>query len=108
MHGKSHLLINHIHAKGRPGFDYDVVIKEKVINTFNVKTEIPIDLIKSLSLIYDKELYDAFFAENPYHIQAYRKAGFTSWGGRGKNNLRFCPICLGTDEIPYFRRPMAI
>jgi hypothetical protein len=49
-------------------FDYDIVLKENIIQILVQKTGITAEMMKNISLYHEKKSYDLFFAENPNHI----------------------------------------
>lgn len=98
-----------------PNYDWDLKIKDITLDKISKaigreKSELFQMSLKPLKDIEEKIFNDLFSTKaqgkNIRIISRFRSIWFTDWSSRTdvyKNGLRYCPICLKNDDIPYFR-----
>lgn len=103
-------------TKRHPHFyDFDTNWDSEIMNLFIEKTSIPESKLLEMTLIKEKKEKDIIFEK--YHQDLHNSNILnTMWITRLVwdreiqiiSSTRFCPICLRTDAIPYFRKEWRI
>ena len=108
--------------------DFDLIWDEEMMELFEEKTILTKEALKCMSLISikeaifmerndqeNKELDDDHNISNKHQIKSnvqnisrYQGLWFTDWNAREgnhyKDTIRYCPLCLKADKIPYYRK----
>ncbi len=83
--------------------DLDLHWEEELIELYVDKTGNSKKKLYEMSLLKESELITNFF-EKENALKNVETLYFVSWRDRALNGLKFCPACLKSDEIPYYRK----
>jgi len=78
-------------------------LKPALIRAFIEKTGISEETLVNMSLINENKAKNKIL-NNPNALKMFSHLWITSWRDRTRNGLRYCPECLKTDSIPYYRK----
>jgi len=82
--------------------DLDLHLKREIIQLFIDKTGVSEKKLREISLIDVKKSYEIIQRKSSLNI--LQQLWITSWYKNNKNSLRYCPLCLKEDKMPYFRK----
>jgi DNA-directed RNA polymerase subunit RPC12/RpoP len=83
--------------------DLDLHWEEDFMELYEDKTGVSKKKLYKMSLLKESEFITNFF-EKENALKNVKTLFFVSWRDRALNGLKFCPACLKSDEIPYFRK----
>lgn len=86
--------------------DYDLNWYYILLDIFSSKTQVPIKLLKEMSLSYLNFKVDEITKvkeDISWRNSIFQELWFTRWKSTYGTGLRFCPLCLKEDKIPFFR-----
>ncbi len=84
--------------------DLDLNWKKDLIQFLSENTGIQKNILRKLSLYSLTRKINSFNRKNEKILRTYNDLWFTGWRKRTNNGLRFCPLCLKEDKIPFFRK----
>ncbi len=86
--------------------DYDFNWYYDLLEIFTTKTQVPMETLKKMSLSYLNFKVDEITKvkeDTSWRNSIFQELWFTKWKSVYGTGLRFCPLCLKEDGIPFFR-----
>ena len=84
--------------------DLDLNWNQELIELFVKKTGVSEEKLHEMSLIEVKNAIDNIYKKKNTALKVIKRLWITSWQTQNKNGLRYCPLCLQEDKVPYFRK----
>src|SRR4030042_4512998 len=85
-------------------YDYDLETDPELIEKFARHTGFDSSTIRAMCYSNEMNIIHSLRYQRPKTINLVRQLWFTSWDSPGTDRLRYCPLCLKSDKIPYVRK----
>ncbi|NMC06690.1 MAG: TniQ family protein [Candidatus Lokiarchaeota archaeon] len=90
-------------GKNPSNLDVDLTKIPALLHLFSEKTGVSEVTMEKMSLIKENDVIAKIVVSGDA-LKMFSRFWITGWRSRAKNGMHYCPSCLKTDSIPYFRR----
>ena len=92
-------------VEGHPFYlDLDLNWNLDLMQLLLEKTGVPEAKLREMTLLDVKKSINVISKNNSASSKMFKMLWITKWRTRSKNGLRYCPLCLKTDKIPFYRK----